>query len=264
MSNNQKPAWNKERGLNIPAETPPLVSIIIPTYCEGETIERCLQSIKQQRFQKGEIETIIVDSDSPDDTKKAARKYTDKVMNIKSRGVSKARNIGAQEAKGEVLLFLDADTVLHPDFVAEAYASFSTPSTVCISGALIGLESLGILDNLFKSFHYGLVNKVAASSARLGFPLFPTVCCACRKSIFHQVGGFDEGLAIAEDLDFSLKMGKAGKCMVNKEARAYTSLRRVRKNGRLRSYFIYFKNYFKVFVLNQKPWIQDFPHTAET
>jgi len=240
-----------------------LVSIIIPTYCEDENIERCLRSIREQKFGRGEIETIIIDSNSPDDTRKIARRYADKVANIKSRGVSKARNTGAQEAKGGLLIFLDADTILHPDFVAEIYNNFSDPDTVCISGALVGLESLGVLDNLFKFFHYGLVNKTAALSARLGFPLFPTVCLACRKSVFHEIGGFDEGLAIAEDLVFSLKMGRAGRCSVQKEAKAYTSLRRVKKNGRLKNYLIYFKNYFKVFVLNQKPWIQDFPHTVE-
>jgi glycosyltransferase involved in cell wall biosynthesis len=206
---------------------------------------------------------MIVDSNSPDDTRKIARRYACKVVNIKSRGVSKARNAGAQEAKGGVLIFLDADTILHPDFVGEIYNSFSNPDTVCISGALVGLESLNCLDNLFKFFHYGLVNKTAALSARLGFPLFPTVCLACRKSVFLDIGGFDEGLAIAEDLVFSLKMGRAGKCSVRKKARAYTSLRRVKKNGRLKNYLVYFKNYFKVFVLNQKPWIQDFPHTVE-
>ena len=59
-------------------------------------------------------------------------------------------------------------------------------------------------------------------------------------------------------------MGKIGKCHVNYKAKAYTSLRRVQQNGRLRNYFLYFKNYFRVFVLHQKPWIRDFPHTAES
>jgi glycosyltransferase involved in cell wall biosynthesis len=242
----------------------PLVSIIIPTYCEEKNIEWCLKSIKKQTFNKSHIETIIVDSNSPDNTRTIAKKYTDKVINIKERGVSKARNIGAQKAKGRVLLFLDADTILDPEFVAKMYHSFTDPSVVCISGALIGLERRGIIDNLFKLFHYNFVNEIAALTARLGFPLFPTVCCACRKAVFDEIGGFDEGLAIAEDLTFSLKIGKVGKCLLNKKAKAYTSLRRVEKNGRMKNYFIYFRNYFRVFALNQKPWIGDFPHTQET
>lgn len=240
-----------------------MVSIIIPTYCEEENIERCLKSIEKQKFKKGKIEIIVVDSNSPDNTKAIAEKYADKVINIKERGVSKARNIGAQKAKGEILLFLDADTLLDFKFIAEMYESFADSNVVCVSGSVGGLERLGIIGDLFKFFHYSLMNKVAALTAHLGFPSFPTVCCACRKSAFHEIRGFDEGLAVAEDLVFSRRMGRVGKCLVNKTAKAYTSLRRVKKNGRMKNYFIYFKNYFRVFVLNEKPWIQDFPHTRE-
>jgi GT2 family glycosyltransferase len=128
---------------------------------------------------------------------------------------------------------------------------------------MAGLEWSGTADNLFKFLHYGIVNLISTLTAHLGFPFFPTVCCACKKSAFHRVGGFDEGLAIAEDLTFSLKMGKIGKCLVSKKAKAYTSLRRIRKNGVMKNYYMYLSNYFKVFVLNKKPWITDFPHTSE-
>ncbi|MCK4952400.1 glycosyltransferase [Candidatus Bathyarchaeota archaeon] len=240
-----------------------LISIIIPTYCEEKNIEWCLKSIKKQKFEKGKIEIVVVDSNSPDNTRKIAKKFADKIINIKSRGVSKARNFGAHIARSEILLFLDADTILAPGFITEIYERFSESNIVCVSGTVAGLEKQGIVDDLFKFFHYNLMNKIAALSAYLGFPFFPTVCCACRKTIFHKVGGFDEGLAIAEDIVFSLKMGKIGKCLVTKGAKAYTSLRRVKKNGRINNYFIYFKNYFRVLILNKKPWINDFPHVQE-
>jgi len=240
-----------------------LISIIIPTYCEERNIESCLKSIKKQQFEKGNIEIVVVDSNSPDNTRKIAKKFADKIINIKSRGVSKARNFGAHIAKSKILLFLDADTILAPGFLTEIYERFSESNIVCISGTIAGLEKHGIIDDLFKFFHYNLMNKIASLTANLGFPFFPTVCCACRKSVFHKIGGFDEGLAIAEDIVFSLKMGKVGKCLVTKKAKAYTSVRRVKKNGRLNNYFIYFRNYFRVLVLNKKPWINDFPHVQE-
>ncbi len=245
------------------ATTDFLVSVVIPTYCEEQNIERCLQSIQRQVFEKGKIEIIVVDSNSPDNTRTIAQKYADKVVHLKDRGVGKARNVGVQKAKGELLLFLDADTILDCGFITEIYEIFTDSSVVCVVGTMAGLERSKTVDNLFKFVHYGLVNWVSTLTAHLGFPFFPTVCCACRKSVFHRVGGFDEDLAVAEDLIFSLKMGRIGKCLVSKRAKAYTSLRRVRKNGRMKNYYIYFKNYFKVFVLNKKPWIQDFPHTSE-
>lgn len=239
-----------------------LVSVIVPTYCEEENIERCLKSIRRQKFHKN-IEVIVVDSDSPDKTKVIAENYADRVINIRERGVSKARNAGAKRANGELLLFLDADTILDEYFIAQMNESFNDQKIVGVSGFVWGLEKLGVLDNLFKSFHYNLLNRIASLTAKIGFPFFSTVCCACRKSVFHEVGGFDENLAIAEDIAFSLKMGKVGRCSVRKEAKAYTSLRRVEKNGRMKNYFTYFRNYYRVFVRNEKPWIRDFPHTCE-
>jgi glycosyltransferase involved in cell wall biosynthesis len=215
-------------------------------------------------FEEGRIETIVVDSNSPDNTRAIAKKYADKVVNLKDRGVGKARNLGARKATGEFLVFVDADTVLDSGFLAEIHEALNRSNAVYVVGTMAGLEWSGTADNLFKFLHYGLVNLISMVTAHLGFPFFPTVCCACKKTAFRRVGGFDEDLAIAEDLKFSLKMGKIGKCFVSRRAKAYTSLRRIQKNGVMKNSYVYFSNYFKVFVLNKRPWITDFPHTSET
>jgi GT2 family glycosyltransferase len=122
-----------------------------------------------------------------------------------------------------------------------------------VSGILRNLERLSATDNLFAISHYGFLNRMAALTARLGFPMFPSVCCGCRKSVFEKVGGFDEDLAVAEDITFSRKIGRVGKCAVNKKATAYTSIRRISKYGKIKMRPMYFKNYIRVFVLNQRP-----------
>jgi GT2 family glycosyltransferase len=99
-------------------------------------------------------------------------------------------------------------------------------------------------------------------TAYFGFPLFPSVCIASRKSVFEKVGGFAEDMACAEDVTFSRKMGEIGKCVVNKKAAAYTSVRRITNCGKSEMYSMYFKNYVRVFILNQKPWLREFPHIA--
>jgi glycosyltransferase involved in cell wall biosynthesis len=237
-----------------------VVSVIIPTYCEEGTIEGCLKSVVNQEFDYGRIESIVVDSHSPDNTRAVAKKTADKVIDLKARGVGKARNVGAKKAESQLLLFLDADTYLEPNFVAEMYRDFIDPRVVCVSGILKSLEKLDPLDRLFAISHYGFTNKLAKLTARLGFPLFPSVCCGARKSVFIKVGGFDEDLAVAEDITFSWKMGRVGKCVVNNKATAYTSVRRISSCGKREMYSMYFKNYIRVFMLNQRPWIQDFPH----
>ena len=237
----------------------PAVSVIIPTYCEEDTIEGCLKSVVSQNFDCG-IESIVVDSHSPDSTRQVAKRSADKVLDLQARGVGRARNAGARIAEGKILLFLDADTYLERDFVAEMYRAFSDQRVVCVSGILKNLERLEPIDRLFAVSHYGFTNKLAELSAHLGFPLFPSVCCGARKSIFLKVGGFREDIACAEDITFSREMGKLGKCLVNNKATAYTSVRRISKCGKKQMYSMYFKNYVKLFVLKQNPWVQDFPH----
>jgi len=237
----------------------PTVSVIIPTYDEEQNIEGCLKNVVNQDF-IGKIESIVVDSHSQDNTRAIAQKYADKVIDLKARGVGKARNAGARIAKSPILLFVDADTYLETNFVAELYRTFTDPRVVCVSGVLRNLERLKPLDTLFALSHYGFLNNLATVTARFGFPLFASVCCSCRKSAFEQVGGFAEDMAVAEDITFSRKMGKVGKCVVNRKATAYTSVRRISNCGKTEMYSMYFKNYVRVFVLNQKPWVQDFPH----
>jgi glycosyltransferase involved in cell wall biosynthesis len=237
----------------------PAVSVIIPTYCEEDTIEGCLKSVTNQRFD-GEIESIVVDSHSPDRTRQVAWRNADRVLDLRERGVGRARNAGARAARGELLLFLDADTYLENNFVAEMHQAFLDPRVVCVSGILRTMEKLEVLDRLFAVSHYGFTNKLAELSAHLGFPMFPSVCCGARKSGFVKVGGFREDIACAEDITFSREMGRIGKCVVNRKAQAYTSVRRISKLGKTKMYSMYFKNYIKLFMLKQKPWVQDFPH----
>lgn len=238
----------------------PLVSVVIPTYCEEETIEGCLKSIKHQKFDYGPIESIVVDSHSPDNTQAFAKRCADKVIDLKARGVGKARNAGAKAAESQILIFLDADTYLEPNFISEIYRDFKNPRVVCVSGVLKSLELLKPLENLFATSHYGFTNKIAEVTARLGFPMFPSVCCCARKPAFEKVGGFAEDIACGEDITFSRKMGQVGKCLVNNRATAYTSVRRITACGVRKMYSMYFTNYVKFFFLNQKPWVQDFPH----
>ena len=114
----------------------PVVSVIIPTYCEEDTIDGCLKSVVNQQFDGGRIESIVVDSHSPDNTRAVAKRSADKVLDLKARGVGKARNAGAKIAEGQILLFLDADTYLETNFVAEMYRAFADRRVVFGSGIL--------------------------------------------------------------------------------------------------------------------------------
>src|SRR5688500_6010720 len=103
----------------------PLVSVIITTRNEEQVIERLLTSVKAQTYP--EIELLVVDNNSEDNTKKITQKYTSKVYDFGPER-SAQRNYGASKAKGSYLLFLDADMKLEKDVISECVTAIKTDS----------------------------------------------------------------------------------------------------------------------------------------
>ena len=90
------------------------VSVVIPTFQEGKYIATTLSRLVGANHL---TEIIVVDGGSEDKTIKASRRFTDKVFVVRERGIAKARNYGAKQACGDVLIFLDADVTTPADFV---------------------------------------------------------------------------------------------------------------------------------------------------
>ena len=92
----------------------PAISVIIPAYNAEKTLKNCLQSLEQQTFKDFEI--IVVNDGSTDQTPKilTASDPKIKVINQKNAGAAAARNRGAKEAQGELIIFCDADLILKP------------------------------------------------------------------------------------------------------------------------------------------------------
>jgi len=97
---------------------PPLVSIIIPTYNYGRYLTKSLRSCLEQTHRN--LEIIVVDDGSVDDTKEIVRSFGDRVVYLfqQNQGVSAARNTGLHRASGEFIAFLDADDYLMEDSIA--------------------------------------------------------------------------------------------------------------------------------------------------
>lgn len=98
----------------------PVFSIVIPTYNEGEDIEACLKSAIAQNHRSKEI--IVIDGASTDGTQEILKKYEKKgavraIYQKERKGVAHARNLGIQEARGEIVVLLNADNLPQPDFL---------------------------------------------------------------------------------------------------------------------------------------------------
>ena len=97
-----------------------MISIITPTLNEEEFLPKLLKSIKKQKFKDYEI--IVADAGSVDKTRKIAKKLGSGV--VKGGLPAVGRNEGAKAAKGELLLFLDADVILPEKFLEKAIREF--------------------------------------------------------------------------------------------------------------------------------------------
>jgi glycosyltransferase involved in cell wall biosynthesis len=197
-------------------------SVIVPTYQEEDYIERCLLSIVQQEYKREEFEIIVSDAHSTDLTIEKARKYCDNIILNDRRGIAVGRNAGAQNALGNILIFVDADATLSSDFLFQCHQTFQNSSVAGMTGIAEPNDG-GFMQRCVYQGTYGMVRIIHFFHVSL----FPGICAAYRRDIFMKLGGFREDFGIVEDLDMSRRVSRLGKCTVNKKARAFVSTRRL-------------------------------------
>ncbi len=178
----------------------PLVSVIVPTYNSAKFLGKCLRSIKNQTYPN--IELIVVDNSSTDNTKEVARRFTKIVFNRGSER-SAQRNFGARESKGKYLVFIDSDMQLSKDVVkdcAERTTQEKNVKALVIPEKSFGKGFWARCKRLEKSFYVGVDWMEAARFFE--------------KKIFLTVGGYDEKLISGEDWDLSQRIEK--KCAIDR------------------------------------------------
>lgn len=179
----------------------PLVSVIITTKNEERHIENCLKSIKNQSYKN--IEIILVDNNSDDKTKSISLKYTKNVFN-KGPERSVQRNFGVEKAKGEFILYLDADMILTKEVIKECVEIVTYNPD--IKGVYIPEKIVG----------GGFWIKVRAFER--SFYDATSIDCVrfITKKAFMRVEGFNETITGPEDWDLDKKIRKIGKVALSK------------------------------------------------
>lgn len=175
----------------------PIVSVIIPTYNSARTLEDCLESIRNQDY-KGDIEIIIVDNFSDDETKYIAKQFKIKYIEEKS-GRSKARNTGAKCACGRYILYLDSDMYLSKSIISECINVLqSDPNKVAlyIPERIVGNNFLTKVRDFERGFH----NATCTDSVRF-----------IKAELYKEIKGFDEDLLGGEDWDLDRRIKEKGK-----------------------------------------------------
>ena len=102
---------------------PPQVSVIIPVYNDARNLRTCLNGLRGSL--EAPLECIVVDDGSTDGSAEVARECGAKVLSTGGRkGPAVARNIGAQAAIGDILLFIDADVCVNPETIRKVQSEF--------------------------------------------------------------------------------------------------------------------------------------------
>jgi len=212
----------------------PDISIIIPAHNEENYIRKTLHSIKNQVYQNYEI--IVVSNGCTDNTENIVKKRENekvKHFSLSNANVSLARNYGAREARGNILLFLDADTTLENDTLQKIRQQFTSSHTVATTKVLPDANSLKYnLAMKFKNF-YNLTKIYQGCSGAL----------ICRKDDFAKVNGYPE-LSVKEHRKLIIKLKKLGqyKCV---NTYVTTSMRRFQQWGLTKATFFWLKQFTK-------------------
>ncbi len=186
--------------LKMQAATGMKISVIIPVFNGERTVENNLAAVKQQKSAGNDVEVIVVDDGSFDKTPEILRKISDiTVVTQKNRGPAAARNSGARQASGEILVFTDSDTVPHANWLQELTSPFSDPAIKACAGtytiANAGNTLAEIVQKEIELRHqgYGTFIKFAG-----------TYNLAIRKTLFEKIGGFNEAYTQASGEDNDL------------------------------------------------------------
>jgi glycosyltransferase involved in cell wall biosynthesis len=199
-----------------------MLSIIIPALNEEKYLPRLLESIRKQHF---EYEVIVADSGSHDQTQACAKGYD--CLIVRGGKPAEGRNAGARLARGEHLLFLDADVVLPDGFLKQSIQEI-TKRKLEIATCRVRPISHHYFDKFvftIADIMIGLLQKV--KPAAHGFCIFST------RSLHDRIKGFDETITFGEDADYVSRAAKYGKFAVI-SPRVEVSVRRFEKEGRLR------------------------------
>ncbi len=185
-----------------------MVSIIIPAFNEEKTIVDCLESLSKQTYPSYEI--IVVDDGSTDKTFEVLSKFQYPISNIQYKirrqkhvGPGIARNFGAKHARGEILLFIDADMTFDKDFIKNLINPIIKRES---NGTFTKEEYVANWNNVWArcwNYNEGIFNK---SRIPESYPDTSPVFRAILRSEFESVKGFDD-IGYTDDWTLSRKLG---------------------------------------------------------
>ena len=227
------------------APVPQMISVIIPLYNGADTIAGVLAALAGQTTAR-QFEIIVVDDQSNDGGDRLVRPPV-RLLHQQNAGPAAARNHGARQANGDLLLFLDSDCTPTPNWVEDMARAIETSGFDAVMGTLIAAND-GVVPRLVQLEVEDRYRGMAAASDGVDFIAAPS--CGVKRDVFTQLGGFDERLRQAEDVEFAYRLTAAGHKIAFVQTapvahahqttwRAFLKTKYVRAAGRLRVFRLF-------------------------
>lgn len=187
----------------------PLISVVIPAHNEEKYIAACLESVKCAAALTGggqdSVEIVVALNRCTDGTEEVARRFGAVLVTNDDRSIARVRNAGVNASHGEIVVTIDADSVMSECALCEVaemlgsgrFIGGGTPVRFQRMSIGIFFSALYVAWNLIPVM---LRNRAALSGGMFWF----------RRRDFDQIGGFDESLVSLEDMDFAVRLNRLG------------------------------------------------------
>jgi len=180
-----------------------LVTVITPARNAAETIERCVTSVLEQRFE-GDFEYIVVEGGSTDETRQILERCLERagaklrLFKGPGTGPAAARNVGIKEAKGDIIVFIDADCEAEKGWLRSLIQPFEKRDIGGVCGSVKTPKGLGLVGRVVGlDWEYRQEEKIVKRMRWFHF-----MNTAYRREVFNRIGLLDETLTTGEDQEF--------------------------------------------------------------
>ncbi len=243
-----------------PLEKPPKISVVICAYNAERTMDACLASLRTLRYPNFEV--VIVNDGSTDRTLEISQRYPEmRLFSQENKGLSVARNVGTENATGEIIAYTDSDCVVDPDWLTYLAYSFMHSGFVAVGGPNLPPPEDSMVASCVAAAPGGpthvLVDDEVAEH-------IPGCNMAFTKAALLEVGGFDPlHRAAGDDVDLCWKLQNRGHAIGFSPAAMVWHFRRNTVKAYLKQQMgygqaeaqLYFKHPYRFNMLGQSQWI---------
>ncbi|MFQ5633488.1 MAG: glycosyltransferase, partial [bacterium] len=180
-------------------------SIIIAAHNEEKRIGRCLDSLLAIDYDAGAVQIIVVDNSSNDATVEIVRSYPVTLVSEPRKGAAHARNAGIEQAHHEIIVFVDADAVVAPDWLLHLTSAFDNPKIGAVGGKILPIN-----DTLISAyFRHAILGRYQAYENERHERSYATCNLAIRREWLLKEK-FDPSFTVAEDIELTTRLVKKG------------------------------------------------------